>query len=274
MSSRVVSFRFLHAVTNALTDDQVTVGVLQWDGEQLRFASDSRKVTADHGRATLGRALSAIRAQIPRQVPGQTALFEDIRDAFPVPEGEGSLLRWGEVRRGFATDPERQFYDLVQLAELADEASAPHVGRREITSTLAALGESLVAKYGERVRVNTNVRNHFDFSSPLSWQNHAWHHTIPVKTDVRSASDLRTTICEVLGLVESAIPRADGAVLAYVPATGSGFASEVGEGLNYVCSQFNPRVRLAPLQVTDDGLLANVVERMLVDDVSVPVAAG
>jgi hypothetical protein len=137
MSSRVVSFRFLHAVTNAVTNDQVAVGVLHWDGEQLRFASDSRKVAVDHGRATVGRALSAIRAQIPRQVSAQTVLFKDVRDAFPVPEGEGSMLRWGEVRHGFATDPERQFHDLVQLAELADEAIAPLIGRREITRTLA-----------------------------------------------------------------------------------------------------------------------------------------
>jgi hypothetical protein len=270
MSSRVVSFRFLHAVTNAVTGDQVTVGVLQWDGEQVRFASDSRKVMADHGRSTLGRALSAVRAQIPRLVPGQTALIGDIRDAFPVPEGEGSLLRWGEVRRGLATNPERHFHDLVELAELSDEAIAPHVGRREITSTLAALGENLIGKFGERVRVNTNVRNHFEFNSPLSWQNHNWHHTIPVNADVHSASDLRKTICEILGLVEAALPTAANAVLAFVPAQGNALAGDVEQGLNYVQSQFSSRVRLAPLQLTADGLVATIVEQMLIDDVSIP----
>jgi hypothetical protein len=47
MSSQVVSFRFLQAVTNPVTDDQVTVGVLQWDGEHLRFVGDNRKVAGD-----------------------------------------------------------------------------------------------------------------------------------------------------------------------------------------------------------------------------------
>lgn len=100
MASQTVSFRFLQAVTNAVTGDHVTVGVLQWDGARLRFAGESRKVTAEQGRSTLRRALSAIRGQLPRQAVGQTSLFEAIRDAFPVPEGDGSLLRWGDVRRG------------------------------------------------------------------------------------------------------------------------------------------------------------------------------
>ncbi len=272
MSSRVVSFRFLHAVTNAVTDDQVTVGVLQWDGEQVRFASDSRKVDSHHGRSTLGRALSAIRSQIPRQTPGQTNLIEDIRDAFPVVEGEGAGLRWGEVRRGFATNPEQHFQDLVRLAELADEASTPHVGRREITSALTALGARLVATYGKRVSVNTNIRKHFDYNSPLSWQNHRWHHTIPVNADIRSTADLRRSMCETLGLLEAAVPTSDGAVLTFVSTKESAFAQEVQRDLLYVCSQFADRVRLAPIEVTDDGLVATAVERMLIVDVNMPTA--
>lgn len=270
MSSRIVSFRFLHAVTNAVTDDQVTVGVLQWDGEQVRFASDSRKVDSHHGRSTLGRALSAIRAQIPRQIPGQTNLIEDIRAAFPVVEGEGAGLRWGEVRRGFATNPERHFHDLVRLAELADEATTPHIGRREITSTLAALGDSLIERYGNRVRVNTNVRNHFDYVSPLSWQNHTWHHTVSVNADVRSTAELRKSVYEVLGIVNEAIPRTEGAVLAYVPPMGNALAVDVERELNYIRSNGSSRVRLAPIQLTDDGLVASVVEKMLIDDVTAP----
>jgi len=270
MSSRVVSFRFLHAVTNAVTDDQVTVGVLQWDGEQIRLATDSRKVSADHGRSTLGRALAAIRSQIPRQIPGQKAIFDDIREAFPVPEGEGSLLRWGEVRRGLATNPDRHFENLVQLAELADEATAPHIGRREITSALAALGDSLIATYGDRIRVNTNVRNHFDYNSPLSWQNHTWHHTVSVNADVRSAADLRKNVYEVMGIVNEAIPKTDGAVLAYVPPKGNVLAADVERELNYIRSIDSSRIRLAPIQLQDDSLVANVVEKMLLDDVTMP----
>jgi hypothetical protein len=268
MSSRVVSFQFLHAVTNAVTDDQVTVGVLQWDGEQIRFASDSRKVSADNGRSTLGRALAAIRSQIPRQIPGQKAIFDDIRAAFPATEGEGSLLRWGEVRCGLSTNPDRHFDDLVQLAELADEATAPHIGRREIASALAALGDSLIATYGDRIRVNTNVRNHFDYNSPLSWRNDTWHHTVSVNADVRSTADLQKNVYEVMGIVNEAIPKTDGAVLAYVPPKGNALVADVERELDYIRSNDSSRIRLAPLQLTEDGLLANVVEKMLIDDVT------
>ena len=98
MSSRTVSYRFLQAVTNPVTDDHVTVGILHWDSENLRFASDSRKVHGDSGRSTLRRALSAIRAQVNKINPEKPSLLDDVRFAFPVAEGDGSLLRWAEVR--------------------------------------------------------------------------------------------------------------------------------------------------------------------------------
>ncbi len=182
---------------------------------------------------------------------------------------EGPSCR-GDVRRGLATNPDRHFQDLVQLAELADEATSPHIGRREITSTLAALGDSLIAKYGDCVCVNTNVRNHFDYNSPLSWKNHTWHHTVSVNADVRSAADLRKNVYEIMGIVNEAIPKTDGAVLAYVPLIGNALAADVERELNYICSNGNSRIRLAPMQLTDDGLVTNVVEKMLIEDVAMP----
>lgn len=93
-----------------------------------------------------------------------------------------------------------------------------------------------------------------------------------MNADVRSIADLRKNICEILGLVEAVIPASDGAVLAYVPAQGNALAGDVEQGLNYVRSQHSSRVRLAPMQVTEDGLAANVVEKMLIDDVSMPTS--
>lgn len=267
MSSRVVSFRFLQAVTNPVTGDHATIGVLQWDGERLRFAGDSRKVSSDHGRSTIRRALTAIRAQIPRQLDEQS-LLEDIREVFPVPEGEGSLLRWSDVLSGLATNPERHFDDLVRIAELADEAATPHVGRREITSALASLGESLGNKYGERVRVNTVVRNHFEYNSPLSWQNHTWHHTVSVNTDLRTPAELRKHMYQVMGIVNEAIPKTAGAVLAYVLPASNELVGDVERELNYIRSSDSNRIRLAPLTLMDDVIVAGVVEKMLIEDVA------
>jgi hypothetical protein len=273
MSSRAISFRFLQAVTNSVTDDCVTVGVLQWDGERLQFVGDSRKVSGDQGRSTLRRALSAIRSQLPEQIEGQKSLLEDIRDVFPVPEGEGSLLRWTDVRRGFTGNPERHFLELVRLADLADEAALPHVGRREITTLLASLGEQLRGQYGNRIRVNSVVRNHFEYNSPLSWQNHDWHHTVSVNADVRTSAELRKNMYEIMGIVTEAIPKTQGAVLAYVPSVGNSFFPEIQRELDYVRMQHPSRIRLALLTLTEDGLETSAVERMLLDDVRLSTSA-
>ncbi|HEY5956933.1 MAG TPA: hypothetical protein VIV60_10290 [Polyangiaceae bacterium] len=274
MGLRVVSFRFLQAVTNAITNDQVTVGLVQWDGAQLRFAGDSRKVTSDRGRPTIRRALAAIRSELPRRSARDMQQFDDIRDAFPVLEGEGSLLRWGEVRQSTASDPERHFRDMVHLAELSDESNSPHVGRREISIALASLGEDLRAQHGDRVRINTNVRSHFEYNSPLSWQNHTWHHTMVVNADVRSSSELRDSICEIIGLLNAAIPTNEGVVLTYVPSHANEIAASVERELEYLCANEGERLRLAPLHLKDDGLSVNVVERMLVGDVRRSIKSG
>jgi hypothetical protein len=107
-----ISFRFLHVITNMITDDHVTVGVLQWDGKILRFASDNQKLSIHHERV-----LTAIRAQISTHKPNGI----DVREAFPVPEGVGSMLLWGKVHHSFTTNPERHFCDLVRLSEIDDK---------------------------------------------------------------------------------------------------------------------------------------------------------
>ncbi len=53
-------------------------------------------------------------------------------------------------------------------------------------------------------------------------------------------------------------------VCAYLPAKGNNLAGNIEQGLNCARSQYSSRVRLTPLLVTDDGLVANVVEKMLV----------
>ena len=124
MSSQIISFRFLQAVTNPVTDDHVTVGVLHWDGEHLRFVGDSSKVAGDRGRSTLARALVAIRMQVDACNPAKPSLLEDVRQVFPVAEGDGSLLRWAEVHRGLTSNSEQHFKDLLETADLADESNA------------------------------------------------------------------------------------------------------------------------------------------------------
>ena len=274
MSSRVVSFRFLQAVTNPVTDDHVTVGLLHWDGELLRFASDNSKVAADHGRPTLARALAAIRTQVDKCNPAQPGLIEDVRQIFPVAEGDGALLRWAPVRRGLTTNSAQHFSDLANTASLLDEPSVPRVGQREISASLTSLGERYQHRFGDRIRVNTHIQNHFEFEPPLSWQNHSWHHTIPMNVDVRSRAVLRDRMCGLIGTLDTAIPSLDAAVLTFVPPRANELSSEIRQELQFVRERYPARLRLAELQVTDDGIAIDSVERMLLADVSVPVTAG
>jgi hypothetical protein len=165
--------------------------------------------------------------------------------------------------------------DQDEAAELIDDPNLAHIGRREISTSLAGLGEQLIPRFGDRVRVNTAVSQHFSFDAPLSWKNHTWHHTIPVNIDIRTPNELRDRMCNVLGLLASAIPQDQGAVLTYVRPATSVLADQAVRELEFVRAQAQKRVRLAALAATDDdGVDTHVVEQMLTADVMLPLVAG
>jgi hypothetical protein len=114
--SQTVSFRFLKAITNPITDDSVTVGLLHWDGERLRFAHDSSKVS---GISVLARALDSIQEQVNNAKPNYSET--NLQKVFEVSEGDGSLLKWAEVRGGMTSNSEQNFLELVIMAGLKDD---------------------------------------------------------------------------------------------------------------------------------------------------------
>jgi len=111
-----VSFRFLQAITNPITDDHVTVGVLHWDGNRLRFAHDSSQVS---GRQTLELALEAIQKQVESSSPNPAE--PNLKKVFEVAEGDGSLLKWADVRCGLTSNSNQHFRDLVTIAGIKDD---------------------------------------------------------------------------------------------------------------------------------------------------------
>jgi hypothetical protein len=172
------------------------------------------------------------------------------------------------------SNSDQHFQDLVKTADLANEPNVPHVGTREISSSLTLLGERYHKQFGDRVRVNSHVEEHFGFDSPLSWQNHSWHHAIPMNVQVRSRAALRDRMCGLIGTLDSVIPAQHAAVLTFVPPIANDLGPEIIRELHFVRDRNPARLRLAELSVTDDGIATDAVEQMLVADVSTPIAAG
>jgi hypothetical protein len=99
-----VKFRFLQAITNAVTNDRVTVGVWQRCNDITRICFNSQNITGPL-RYNVDQALDAFKDQVSS-------------NSFEIIEGEGSLLCWGQIHQGFTTNPENQFDELVTLAGL------------------------------------------------------------------------------------------------------------------------------------------------------------
>jgi hypothetical protein len=106
----------LQAVTNPITDDHVTVGVLHWDGQHLKFAHDSSKLS---NNKTLVLALEAIQKQVDNSSPNPSE--PNLKKVFEVAEGDGSILKWSDVRCGLASNSEQNFKDLVTITGLNDD---------------------------------------------------------------------------------------------------------------------------------------------------------
>ena len=110
-----VSFRFLQAVTNPITEDHVTVGVLHWDGQRLRFAH-SNKVSCSQ---TVLWALEAIQKQVDSHTPNPSET--NLKKVFEVAEGDGSLLKWADVRCGLTSNSDQHFTDLITIAGIKND---------------------------------------------------------------------------------------------------------------------------------------------------------
>jgi hypothetical protein len=110
-----VSFRFLQAVTNPITDDRVTVGLLHWDGFHLRFAHRN-KVSCNQ---TVLFALKAIQKQVDSHTPNPSET--NLKKVFEVAEGDVPLLKWSDVSYGLTSNSDQHFIDLIAIAGIKND---------------------------------------------------------------------------------------------------------------------------------------------------------
>lgn len=113
--STQISFRFLQAFTNPITNDCVTVGLLHWDGQRLRFAHRNKVLR----NQTVLLALEAIQRQVDSHTPNPSET--NLKKVFEVAEGDGSLLKWSDVSCGITSNSDQHFIDLITIAGLKND---------------------------------------------------------------------------------------------------------------------------------------------------------
>ncbi len=276
MPSQTLEFRYLQVVTNALAGDRTTVGLLHWDGSELRYSFSLTAVRAldtfdDIDQAV--RALDRMLARTRRALDPSLALFPKSLEALLRLETKtGDALVWSSVRRGISADAVGHYAELrAKLGLLPRLPRGRHAMARQLRSALEALALDLLPKWGEElVKSSNKVRGHYAYSSPISWKNGAWNHALPVSLDVESTADMQSNVRETIARAVTSIPEHDTPVLVAVLPQGEARALEASQEAEYMRKAIGPRARLAKVQMrVDDSALDVAPVRDLVEqDVS------
>jgi len=210
MTPQTVKFRLLQVVLSHLADERVTVGLLHWDGSQLRTAFNASRVP--EGLETAPELRRFVRAMGSKfdgmDTPSLPFAFNDITG---IRFGEAGLTSWGITRVCQTRRPQEHFDQLASELGLLSQKKAK---RSSMRSGLRALGIELVEKLGtsEFISVDVPVQGLIDYESPVSWKNHVWHHTFPI--DLTTGTDsLETRFRKEFGRVDAAVPSGEVGVL-------------------------------------------------------------
>jgi hypothetical protein len=216
MRSRV-DYRFLRAVINPITGDEVTIGVLHWDGHRLRFASAPRSVPQDL-KGEVKRVLRSIRERVTQIPPGRTDLLGlDIAALFPVPEGRGSLIHWGNPVSGLSSSSEQHFAQLVEAAGFQTSAKDTHVSKNTLRTWINGAAHQLQNLAPERVTLDSPSPGHIPFDAPIAWKNGVWNFALPWSFD--SHKELEEQVRSLVGQLTTGLDhQARGAVIFFAPA--------------------------------------------------------
>jgi len=260
MDSQPVSFQFLQAITNALTDDRATIGLAHWDGASMRFAYcvDAAPQLPSH----LNRVLREVEGSAKQLTAGVVNPWVEL---LPRAVARGGALIWGPKRTGFAADPQQHFESLCRMAGF--EQRTPH--QRTVTKIrnhLISLGKRLSEQYPDRVRVDHEVHAHYSMKSPLSWRNGAWSHALPCAFDDRKQG-FESRLKQLIGQIQTSIPHADVPVITYASSTAPSLRADVERELTYV-QQVIPRARLARVSVSGRDVETTELEQLVLSDIT------
>lgn len=207
--------------------DRMAVGVVHWDGAELRSHFDETRARSMCGaEPAVVAAIRTWKATTARLHASDQRALADIATLGQVlwlPEGVGSALVWSDERVAEPTDAAKHFDRVCRDLHLTEAARE---GARQMTmemlrSGLSALGERLARKYGSsRVRVDQPTTSEVPYTPPVSWRNGRWHHAVPVSFDTHPG-DLSNRAHMAFGRIQKGIPAGDVAVvLAWMPRPG------------------------------------------------------
>lgn len=196
-----VSYRVLLYRRGGSLGDRLVLGVVHWDGVELRSAFDEGRVAdtalSSDDSAVRG-AVRALRAQAAQRADdgSQRELFDrDLRSLFPVMEGVGSSLYWSPVRYAAPTRAQEHFEALCKRHGLSREirADRDRITAEELRDGLRELGERLRARLGERVRVDQETHGELPLKTALSWKrkDEGWNHAIAVSFDTSAIREMQ-----------------------------------------------------------------------------------
>jgi hypothetical protein len=264
MQSRV-SYRFLTVTVNQATGDRVTVGLLHWDGSSLRFASSARGAPVAI-RRDVERTLADLEHRVSKVPDGQLMLGDaTVRDVLFVPEGVGSALFWGDLVLGLTMNSDHHFAQLSEAAGFESVRTRRSSGLSELRRLLVTTGQRLVVEYPDLVRLDQQTRGHLPFSSPLTWRNTGWHHSVSLSFAAPSTS-VEEQIRSVVGLVRTGLADSESAMIWYVPPRGEDLVRKVESEMQYLKDEL-PHLRARSLAPPGTEDAAHEIESVVRQDV-------
>lgn len=212
-----VEYRFLQLILSPVSDDKVTLGLLHWDGTELRVAYSFEPLSTleKSFRETVKRTVTALMrraSQVSKELLDKPTLNAGLKHVFQVRDGFGASLLWSPIRSlAIESDPLAHFEELRRQVRLAEE---PHRRHRWFTANdlrrrVLSTGESLQSMAPEAIKVDHEVGHLQEYISPLSWKNGAWHHVIPFSLDGMDKAEMDSSARDLYGLVQLAIPKSD-----------------------------------------------------------------
>lgn len=211
-----VEFRFLQLVVSHVSGDRVTLGLIHWDGSQLRVAHSFSHLAfceaerRDIVKRTVSAKLRRAEKQA-REVQQKGGFMYGLEHLVPVREGLGSSLFWTPIQVSQTENPAAHFEALKTQARLREETrpeSAP-VTNKELAQRLLTEGHWLEEETPDRIRLSNKVRRLQTFTAPVSWKNGRWHHAVPFSLDGLDESSMAKRARELVGIVQLCVPTED-----------------------------------------------------------------
>lgn len=274
VQSSPVEFRLLQVLGSVVGNERRTVALVHWDGKQLRFAWNRLDVpeSTDRDPNDVRRVISGVRLEVERVSDSQLLLNVDsLQSLLKVPEGDLGALSWTPIHVGYTIDPQAHFAELVSDLRLTvpGESTARKAPRLGPESQLMALGEQILSEVGHAARalvhIHEGVVDLSKYTSPLSWKNGKWHHSVPISMGRAPVDRVGNKFQHALGVIAAAIPTDEvGVIVVFYPADKPEVAERLASAEDFVRDKFPDRVdcERVPLSEPNRPELGKLKERI------------